>query len=267
MIFLTCIAILFGMARTLQFINGDRRPLFEVLELNFEGLGPQLRRIFAIERSKGLGVAVGLTLAATAVLYATPTPEPTSVERDPMVLFPRNIEGWVAGPPERLDANIESVLGADDYFGSSFQQAGTGAPVNLFIAWYRRQVEGAGIHSPEVCIPAGGWEMSDIEATDIHVQMANGETVIVPVNRATIRKGLQRQLVYYWFDGRGRRLTNDYKAKALLIWDAATIGRTDGALIRLLTPLGVKEDEAAGDARLKAFLADVLPTLPRFVPN
>jgi len=266
-IFLTCIAILFGMARTLQYINGDKRPLFEVLELSFDGLGPQLRRVFTIDRSKGLAAAAALTLAAAALLHLSPTPEPTPVDRDPMVLFPRTIGDWVAGPPERLDANIERVLAADDYFGSSFQQGGDGLPVNLFIAWYRRQVEGSGIHSPEVCIPAGGWEMSDIEATNVEVRVATGETIIVPVNRATIRKGLQRQLVYYWFDGRGRRLTNDYQAKALMVWDATRIGRTDGALIRLLTPLGLNEAESAGDERLQAFLAAVLPTLPRFVPE
>jgi len=230
-------------------------------------LGPHVRRVFPIARSKGLAAATGLPLVAAALLHALPAPEPTPVDRGPMVLFPRTVGDWVAGPPERLDADIERVLAADDYFGSNFTEDGTGLPVILFIAWYRRQVEGSGIHSPEVCIPAGGWEMSDIEAKNVSVQLASGESVVVPVNRAMIRKGLQRQLVYYWFEGRGRRLTNDYEAKALLIWDAATIGRTDGALVRLLTPLGSKEAESDGDERLKAFLADILPTLPRFVPD
>lgn len=266
-IFLACIAILFILARVLQFLNGDKRPQHEVLELNFNGMGTQLRRVFALERSKGLAAAAALTLAATAALYFTPTPQAAAVIREPMVLFPRVLDDWTAGAPERLDDNIEQVLGADDYFVSNFQQAETGVTVNLFIAWYERQVEGSGIHSPEVCIPAGGWEMSDIEATNVVVTTPDGKTVTVPVNRATIRKGLHRQLVYYWFEGRGRRLTNDYEAKALTVYDAAMIGRTDGALVRLVTPLAVKEDPAKGDARLQAFLGDVLPTLPRFVPD
>lgn len=265
-IFIACIAILFGLARVLQYSAGDRRSLMEVLELDFDGLGGQLRRVFSIDRSKGLAAAVILTAGAAAILHIAPAPTPAEIKRDPLVIFPQKLGDWRAGLPERLDPDIERVLGADDYYGSNFGRAGERANVSLFIAWYRSQTEGSGIHSPEVCIPAGGWEMSDIDATDVTVKGPGGADVTVPVNRAIIRRGLQRQVVYYWFEGRGRRLTSDYEAKAMLLVDSATIGRSDGALVRILTPLGQQEDEAAGDARLKAFLAELLPALPTYVP-
>jgi exosortase D (VPLPA-CTERM-specific) len=265
-IFLSCIAILFGLARVLQFSNGDKRPLFEVLELDFNGLGQQLRRVLTLERSRGLLICLLLTAGAALLTHATPPPSQAKIDRDPLVLFPRTVGDWKSGPPERLDANIERVLGADDYYGSSFHSNATKAPVNLFIAWYRKQTEGTGIHSPEVCIPAGGWEMSRISPTEVTVTTPAGEKVIVPVNRATIRKGMSRQLVYYWFEGRGRRLTSDYVAKALLLYDASTINRSDGALVRLVTPLGPREEESDGDVRLQAFLGNLLPKLPTYVP-
>ena len=136
-------------------------------------------------------------------------------------------------------------------------------PVDLFVAWYAKQTEGDGIHSPQVCIPSGGWEVS--EWTTTTVTLATGETV--PLVRAIIQKGLARQLVYYWFEERGRRLTNDYVAKAYTVWDSATIGRTDGAIVRLVTPIGTRESAAAAEARLAHFMAESLPLLPRFVPN
>lgn len=265
-IFLSCIAILFGLARLLQYSNGDRRPLFEVLELDFDGLGGQLRRIFETERSAGMAAGLVLTAAAAAILHLTPQPTPAPIERDPLVLFPRTIGDWQAGLPERLEASTEAVLGADDYYGSSFELAGSQFPVSLFIAWYRSQTEGSGIHSPEVCIPAGGWEMSRISPTEVTVTGKDGVPVTVPVNRATIRKGLSRQLVYYWFEGRGRQMTSDYRAKVMTLLDSISMGRSDGALVRLVTPLAPNETEEDGDVRLQAFLTELLPVLPKFVP-
>ena len=45
MVFLSCIAILFGMAKLMQRLVGDRRPLGQALDLDFGGLGAQVARI------------------------------------------------------------------------------------------------------------------------------------------------------------------------------------------------------------------------------
>ena len=80
---------------------------------------------------------------------------------------------------------------------------------------------------------------------------------------------LFRSLVYYWFEQRGRRMTNDFAAKITVVYDSLTIGRTDGAMVRFVTPIEGEgpEAEAAADARMQRLMADLLPTLPRFVPE
>ena len=87
------------------------------------------------------------------------------------------------------------------------------------------------------------------------------------VNRAVIQKGLSKQLVYYWFEQRGRRFTNDFVTKFVVIYDSWTKGRLDGALVRFVIPIDAEGGEAAADARLKAFMAQALPVLPQFVPQ
>jgi EpsI family protein len=106
--------------------------------------------------------------------------------------------------------------------------------------------------------------MSAIETSEITVNV-RGQGLRVPVNRAVIQKGLERQLVYYWFDQAGRRLASDYAAKVWLVWDAYDRGRTDGALVRLITPITQGEDDAAADARLQSLMGDILPELPQFI--
>ena len=86
-------------------------------------------------------------------------------------------------------------------------------------------------------------------------------------NRAVIQKGLSKQLVYYWFEQRGKRMTNDYLAKGSVIYDSLTMGRADGAMVRFVTPIGPQETVAAADARIQAFMAGLLPSLPRFIPE
>ena len=80
-----------------------------------------------------------------------------------------------------------------------------------------------------------------------------------------IQKGLEKQLVYYWFEGRGRHLTSDFAAKLYTVVDGAAKGRTDGGLVRVITPIG-PGGEAAADARLQGFLAALADRLPRFIP-
>jgi EpsI family protein len=175
-----------------------------------------------------------------------------------------HIETWT-GAPTLLDADIQRVLGADDYILADYRTGDAPAPVNLFVAFYRSQTEGSGIHSPEVCIPSGGWEVS--RWTQSTIILSDGARTTFAVNRATVQKGENKQLVYYWFEQRGRRLTSDYVAKFYTVWDSATEGRSDGALIRVTTPIASGGGEAVAEQRLRDFLELMLPILPRHVPG
>jgi exosortase D (VPLPA-CTERM-specific) len=267
-IFIACVLILFGLARAMQWIGRDRRPLGEALDLDVNGLGTQARRAFAVRPSGGLVVAMLGTLVVGAAWHLAPARAAADVPRDPLVLFPRALDEWSGGAQRRLEPQIEAVLGADDYLSIGYASAEHAQSVDLFIAYYDNQTEGEGIHSPQVCIPAGGWEMSRITDTTVTVMGKDGAPAGLPVNRAVIQRGLERQLVYYWFEQRGRRVTSDYMAKATTILDSITRGRSDGALVRLITPIGTGPGaEAAADARLQDFLGDMTDVLPRFVPE
>lgn len=196
------------------------------------------------------------------VWSVAPTRELAEIDRTPLAQFPRDIGPWSAvGEPAVLAANVERTLGADDYLSLAYVDGG-GAPVSFFSAWYADQTKG-GIHSPEVCLPGGGWEMQSITVIDI-AEALNVEGSF-PINRAVIQKGQSRLMVYYWFDQSGRRIAGDYIAKAMLVWSGLTEGRTDGALVRLTTPILPGEPEGAAEGRIRSFLSPALESLPRFV--
>ena len=264
-IFVGCILILFAMAIAMQRLTPNPKPLGEVIDLDFQGFAGISSRILAIRPSVALAAAALITVLISGAWVAGKSSDPALVDRRPFLLFPMQLGEWT-GSTSRLEADVEQVLGADDYLQASYISTVTGQRVSMFSAFYNKQTEGSGIHSPEVCLPVGGWEIFSLDP--YAVDMTSTTFGTFNVNRAVIQKGLSKQLVYYWFEQRGKRLTNDYKAKALVIYDSLTMGRTDGALVRYVTPIGTgKNAEAEADARIQAFMKLSLKRLPEFVPE
>ncbi|WP_424966278.1 VPLPA-CTERM-specific exosortase XrtD [Dinoroseobacter sp. S375] len=262
-IFGSCIAILFLMAIALQRLTPNPLPLSEAIDLDFNGLGAVSARILSIPNSVAMMVGTGIAVVTTALFIAiNPGPAP-AIERDPFAIFPRQISEW-RGVQVPLDTQIEQVLGADDYINANYVNRETEDTINFFVAFYHNQTEGSGIHSPEVCLPAGGWEVFSLDPYEVSLPETSYGTF--NLNRAVIQKGLSKQLVYYWFEQRGERFTNDYSAKAAVVYDGIFEGRTDGAMVRFVTPIRGGEPESAADARLKSFMEETLVKLPRFVP-
>jgi len=262
-IFMACVLVLFAMAVALQRLTPDPLPLGRAIDLDFAGLGPQASRVLGIAPSGGMALAALAAAAVSVAFLAAPRPDPVTVERDPFLLFPRDLGVW-SGVRRPLEPEVAAVLGADDHVDITFDAPGEAAPVNMFVAWYARQTEGAGIHSPEVCLPVGGWEVFAIRPHEVAMPEPYGR---FRLNRAVIERGLERQIVYYWFEQRGRRMTNDYLAKLSVVRDGLVTGRTDGALVRFVTPVMAGEAEAEADARLLRLMAEALERLPRFVPE
>mgnify|MGYP005850004467 CR=1 FL=1 len=263
-VFITCVVLLFALAWILLRLQRSPLPITEAMDLDLTGLGPQLARLRLVRPSGALAAATLLVGGAALAWAAAPERAAAVPAREPLALFPRELGEWRGAMPQILEPRVRAALGAQDYHWSSFSSADATAPVDLLVVWYADQTEG-GIHSPEVCIPGGGWEIMRIEATDIAGEIGAAEPF--PINRAVIQQGVTRQLVYFWFDQAGVRTASDYGAKAQLLWNALTLGRSDGALVRMVTPIGPKETEAEAEARLQALLRPALDALPRFVPG
>ena len=263
-VFGVCVAILAVMAWGLQRLRPEPLPFFETIDLDMEGFGAQITRLRQIRPNTALIGAAIMSLLIGAAFVLAPSPERTEIARDRFALFPRNLDAW-SGAPQRLDPAVERVLAADDYIDMTYAAPDAARVVNFFAAWYATQAEGQGIHSPEVCLPVGGWEIYSLEPHTVTIPGTAYGTFTV--NRAVIQKELSQQLVYYWFEQRGRRMTNDFAAKMTVLYDSLTRGRSDGALVRFATPIAEDETKAAADARLEHLMAEVLPRLPRFVPE
>jgi exosortase D (VPLPA-CTERM-specific) len=192
-------------------------------------------------------------------------PRPTEVfpPRSSFIEFPMTFGPW-SGRADSLEGIYADQLKLDDYLLANYAQAG-GGPINLYIAYYNSQRKGEAVHSPRSCLPGGGWQLRDFDQRTLDNVSVGGRPL--PVNRTLIELGDQRQLVYYWFQQRGRVVTNEFMVKWYLFWDALTRHRTDGALVRLIIALPATSSEAEADRKLTDLASRIAPTLTRYVPD
>lgn len=217
-----------------------------------------------------LAVLAGVFCAAAVVLRSARV-EADVPPREPLRGFPIRVAEWQGRATPDLDAQEVRILGADEYLTRVYSQ-GTGAPVALFVAYYGSQRTGTVIHSPLNCLPGAGWipvdrrrELMDVDAAPLDEASPRGRRI--EVNRVLIQKGEERQLAFYWYHERGRVIASEYASRAFLMLDAARYGRTDGALVRVLTPVGSDAGDADQAAsRLVEFVRTIFPGLNGYLP-
>lgn len=265
-IFLTCIILLFLLAWVMLRFNDRKMSLADALDLETDGLATQAARIRLVQPSAAMVAVAGITLASILAFQAMPDRDGAqNIQRDSFAQFPSKLDDWQqVGSPEILNQHVARTLGADDYHSVTYAHPDHDRTVQFFSAWYADQSRG-GIHSPEICLPGAGWEISWLERTDVTERM--NSDVPFQLNRAIIQKGETRMMVYYYFDQKGRKIAWDFAAKFYLMVDGVATGRTDGALVRLTTLIGADETDAQAEARLWDMLVSLQDTMPRFVPD
>jgi exosortase D (VPLPA-CTERM-specific) len=267
-IFMTCFGLLLLECWLFLRLSGDRRPLHQVLGLHAPVAGNDLKTGRLRLGKPSAAVALVLALAVYPA-FALPQRSEVRPARSEFVQFPSQLGNWT-GRRESIEKIYLDELKLDDYLLADYVPKSHVAdaeqsilPINLYVAYYASQRSGQSVHSPRSCLPGGGWRIQQLDQREVANVRLHGQPL--RVNRALIQQGAERELVYYWFQERGRDLTNEYMVKWYLFADALSLNRSDGALVRLTTPLRDGEDPAAGDARLGQFSVAMLPELGKYV--
>lgn len=203
-----------------------------------------------------------ILLACTALLLHAHAATERVPPRLPLTLVPHAIAGW-SGSDVAIEQEQLGVLGPG-YFLSRIYETGVSAePLGLFIAYYPSQKAGAAIHSPRNCLPGSGWSFESSE----YVELQDATGTSHQVGEYVIAKGNHRQFAIYWYQAHGRSVANEFMEMAHMVADSIRMNRTDGALVRVITPIGSGEGVSNARARAEWFTSQLLPMLPRFIPN
>jgi exosortase D (VPLPA-CTERM-specific) len=260
-VFMGCMVLLLAQVWLLARLSGRRIHEAFVIQLPERPAASAEIRTRAIPAT--LGVALALLAGAVVAAKLMPEREHSAPARKDFTYFPKQLGDW-HGRPMPMEQQFLDVLQLDDYVLANYTDS-QGRLVNAYVAYYATQTQRLHDHSPRQCLPGGGWEIRKLENHTVPGVAIDGKPL--EVNRVVIERGQDRQLAYYFFRQRDRTLTSESLVKFYMLYDTITRQRSDGALIRLITPLAPGEDLAAADARLAAFAAEMAPRLPDYVPR
>jgi EpsI family protein len=205
-----------------------------------------------------LWVAAGILLCAF-VLLQTMSHGEAIVPRQPLHALPYALGRWT-GEEQPVQSRVVQAVGVSDYTNRIYSQLAE-IPVQLYVGYYASQRTGDTIHSPKNCLPGAGWD--PIQSGYATISVPTGRNIVV--NEYVIQRDENKQLVFYWYQGRGRVIASEYAGKFWMVADAISRNRTDGALVRVITSMNDGEDKAR--ARLVSFTQTVFPSLGELIPN
>ena len=210
-------------------------------------------------------IVLCLLLGGTSLFVANARGAEVSVTRERFAAFPMTIGTWRAVNDPPMEPAIVKVLGVDDYLSRVYFRERTA--VGLYMGYYGSQRQGDTIHSPLNCLPGAGWE--PVSQGRLTISNADGRGRDITVNRYIVQKGLDRQLVLYWYQSHGRVVASEYTSKLFLIHDAIRLNRTDGSMIRVIAPIrtDATDDGASAERLAEGFVREVFPLLPPYLPQ
>ena len=164
-----------------------------------------------------------------------------------------------------MEQSVLDILKLSDYMMRVYvptqEGQGRAMPLWLYVGYYQSQRTGSTYHSPKNCLPGSGWQF--VESDHVSVPVSNGQSILI--NKVLIQKGLDKQVILYWYQDRGRVIASEYWAKGYMIWDAMTQNRTDGSLVRISVPVTTTPEDAYQYSL--GFLQDVWPLLLEYMPT
>jgi EpsI family protein len=205
-----------------------------------------------------VAVLLGATTGMAYLSHGESTPP-----AKPLSEFPIQVGDYSKVIDWPLDKETLDILKVTDYLDRGYWTPGMNRSLmGLYIGYFRTQRTGASIHSPKNCLPGAGW--NPVQATIYQLPLDDGRKV--PVNLYVLRKGMDEEMVLYWYQAHGRIVASEYWGKFYLVYDALRLNRTDAALIRITVPVD-DGDEAKARQRAIAFAQQVASDVEQIIPR
>jgi len=206
-----------------------------------------------------VAVSGGLLAAALLVLQFRSAGEAVPL-RKPLDTFPAVLGEWQGREATVFELDVLNLLKVKDYLMRRYVDA-SGRSLWLYIAYWETHRK-ASLHSPKNCLPGAGWEPIKVSLVTIALPPPY---LPITVNSYLLQKERDQQLVFYWYDAQGRSVAGEVAARIELVRNSILRNRSDGALIRISSPIYGSVPETS--ARLTAYIQAMYPALGAHLPE
>jgi EpsI family protein len=203
-----------------------------------------------------------LFLIAAGVISHASRPEIVPI-RESLSGLPMQIGTWQGQDLPKMEDSVLAVLGVDDYVSRAYNDPEL-MPTNLYVGYYQSQREGDTMHSPLNCLPGAGWN----PVKRGHIRISVDGNAQIEINQIIIQKGMDKQVVLYWYQSHGRVIASEYWGKIYTVIDALRTNRTDAALVRVICPVSGSGSaaEVSAEQSAQGFVKALFPLLNQFLP-
>lgn len=201
-------------------------------------------------------ILLGLSMLGVLSIALRPSFKVTDVRLDHI---PLQVESSV-GTEMHFEDSVYAVLNAD---GNVLRNYGwpDGADINLYIGYYGTAKGGRAEHLPQYCFTGQGWSIEkwDFVAFDVPGSGA------ARVNRMIVKKGAERQLVYFWFQSESTVMSTGWEQNWYKFSRRLMSERMDGTLVRVSMDMPAGQDGGV-EERVRRFAQAVMPLVSQFWP-
>ena len=169
--------------------------------------------------------------------------------------FPSTIKEWEEYQDDR-QWPILRVEGADHELFKRFRKS-DGGRLQLYVAYLESQSKEKEVVNDKMLKFHEGAQKITINA---------GPSKTVLVNQTAVEINSKQYGVVFWYDLNGKVIANRGQAKLWTIWDAATRGRTNGALIMIYYDIENGSPVKSESSLEKSFARNCLPILRDYLP-
>jgi len=207
-----------------------------------------------------VGLSLAVLIGALFVLQLRSPGEAVPIRKS-LDTFPIVVGDWQAREGVLFELDILNVLKAKDYLMRRDQDP-SGKSIWLFIGYWDSQRKGAQPHSPKNCLPGGGWE--PLQASLVTIPL-RPPLAPITVTRFLIQKDRDQQVVFYWYQSQGKAIAGEFPARVEMIKNSIVRHRTDGALVRIMSPVSGSTQETSD--RLVRYIQAMYPMLGAYLPD
>lgn len=174
--------------------------------------------------------------------------------RGPLSTLPHDLGDW-QGTDVAMDPHILAESGADDYVNREYVDRRD--PRRRLMLWINYSAQGYNLcHSPEVCLPSGGWKKVDA---------AEQQVGPLRLSRLGYSKGEMAQQIGFWYYIFGEGPVERY-IRALPITSRSSHGRATRGSSLTVEVFCTAEADPDGKA-LTDFVATLAPSLDPILPD
>jgi exosortase D (VPLPA-CTERM-specific) len=206
----------------------------------------------------GRALAIALAMTVVAIYTTNSVTHEAVALRESLAGLSMQLGEWRGKSAPKFDDKIIAQLGVDEYL-SRFYYSPDRHQVHLYVGYYQSQRQADTIHSPKNCLPGAGW--NPVKSSRVTIPVESGH---LEVNQYVIQKGLDKQVVLYWYQSHGRVIASEYWAKIYLVLDSIRMNRSDGALVRVVSP--ILDSETSAEQQAVDFAKALFPPLNHHLP-